>query len=531
MRRKVVLVNTHLDNIINSPDALVERLKELFSLLKKYSVVILWRPHPLSRATISSMSGNLVDSYEKLIEDFRGMPQGIYDDTGDLDRAIALSDFYIGDSSSLVQLYAATKKPMMVLFPIKKNQFSYMCLHFHAGVQNGDLVYFSAMHFNGFFKLHYASGHIEYLGRFEQEQLKPNLHCGAYIQGDVCWFFPKFGDCVARINLITLEQRFLDVSQYLETYDEYKFKDVVAGDHEVWLIPKGASGILNINLNTEEVKCFDNWPDGVLFGKESTPFSSAVLIGGKLVICPYDMANFTILDTRTGKMSLSAEKIPSRTYSGIAFDGRCLWLSPLMGDHIYKWDMERGIGKKIRCDLVDLTQNCCKYAGIYYSGGFIWLMPCHLESFLRIHPESDDIIEVRRPPGLELKMDRRQVQSFVGRVTSEKELMFTSPYANMLLRVDQQSGEQMLGISLRIPDEQYVSYVSSTSECRPPEYRREYEMDFYYPIKAFLDQVMNQEVTEVERHGSEKNRQDNGTAIWNHVKGLLNSEDKRRNGE
>lgn len=522
MKKKVVLINTHLDNIINDSGGLVKRLRELFSILEEYDVIILWRPHPLSKATICSMSCNLLNSYEKLIEDFKLMPAAIYDDTGDLDRAIAVSDFCMGDAtSSIVALYEATKKPMMVFNPIRGNQFSYMCLQFHAGAQKDDGVYFSAMYFNGFFKLSLVTGHIEYLGRFKEEELKPNLHCGAYIQEDVCWFLPKFGDHIARINLNTLEQRFLDIPDIIECFDEYKFKDFVVGNHEVWLIPKGLSGILRINLINEKIECFDKWPLHIVFGKECTPFSSAVLTDDKLIICPCDLENFMFLDTRTGHMSISEKKIPSRTYSGIAFDKYNLWLSPLTGDYIFKWNIKHKTGKKISCDAVDLAQSGRKYAGIYYFHGYIWLMPYHLESFLRVNPETDEIIEVRCPADLELKMDRRLVQSFVGRVTSNTELMFTSPYANMLLRVDRQSWEQTLGINLRISDGQYLSFVSSTNECRLAEDRRGYEIDYYYPVRAFLDQVMENNVVEEKRKNLEKSRQDNGMAIWNHIKELL----------
>ena len=39
---------------------------------------------------------------------------GIYDDTAELERAIALSDAYYGDKSSVVQLFQQTGKPIMI---------------------------------------------------------------------------------------------------------------------------------------------------------------------------------------------------------------------------------------------------------------------------------------------------------------------------------------------------------------------------------------------------------------------------------
>ena len=39
---------------------------------------------------------------------------GIYDDTPELHRAIAYSDCYYGDGSSVVSLYKVTGKPVMI---------------------------------------------------------------------------------------------------------------------------------------------------------------------------------------------------------------------------------------------------------------------------------------------------------------------------------------------------------------------------------------------------------------------------------
>ena len=67
-------------------------------------VALLWRPHPLIKDTIQGMLPNLWEEYQKLVQQYKEEGWGIYDDTADLDRAIALSDAYYGDGSSVVQL-------------------------------------------------------------------------------------------------------------------------------------------------------------------------------------------------------------------------------------------------------------------------------------------------------------------------------------------------------------------------------------------------------------------------------------------
>ena len=79
----------------------------------KDEAVLLWRPHPLMRATMDSMRSDLSERYNKIVDDYISGGWGIYDDTPGYDMAFAVSDAYYGDYSSLVQLYQATGKPLL----------------------------------------------------------------------------------------------------------------------------------------------------------------------------------------------------------------------------------------------------------------------------------------------------------------------------------------------------------------------------------------------------------------------------------
>ena len=51
--------------------------------------------------------------YMGIIKEFRENKYGIYDDTSDMDRALAISDAYYGSSSSMLPLYKVTGKPIL----------------------------------------------------------------------------------------------------------------------------------------------------------------------------------------------------------------------------------------------------------------------------------------------------------------------------------------------------------------------------------------------------------------------------------
>jgi len=77
-------------------------------------VLVWWRPHPLAQATYSSMRTTLSAEYNRIVDVFKASNAGIYDDTPDLHRALVWSDAYFGDGSSLVALFIATKKPLLL---------------------------------------------------------------------------------------------------------------------------------------------------------------------------------------------------------------------------------------------------------------------------------------------------------------------------------------------------------------------------------------------------------------------------------
>lgn len=105
-RKKVILYNTSITTLLNREERMLAKMRDVFRVFQevKDEVALLWRPHPLIQATIESMRPKLWEEYRALVEEYKAAGFGIYDDTADLNRAIALCDAYYGDHSSLVQL-------------------------------------------------------------------------------------------------------------------------------------------------------------------------------------------------------------------------------------------------------------------------------------------------------------------------------------------------------------------------------------------------------------------------------------------
>ena len=115
-KKKIIFYNTSVVAMLNQEQKMIDKIEDALAVFKecKDDVALLWRPHPLTMATIESMVPEIRDQYKKIIEDYRAEGWGIYDDTPDMDRAIIISDAYYGDPSSLVQLYEKLEKPIMI---------------------------------------------------------------------------------------------------------------------------------------------------------------------------------------------------------------------------------------------------------------------------------------------------------------------------------------------------------------------------------------------------------------------------------
>lgn len=115
-KKKIIFYNTGLGAMLEQKEAMLDKIEnvlEFFSNNRK-EAALLWRPHPLMKATLQSMMPELLEGYKRLVAAYQEEKWGIYDDTAELDRAIKISDAYYGDPSSVVQLFRKVGKPVML---------------------------------------------------------------------------------------------------------------------------------------------------------------------------------------------------------------------------------------------------------------------------------------------------------------------------------------------------------------------------------------------------------------------------------
>ena len=114
--KKIIFYNTSVSALLAYDEKMLCKMEAVFKIFMEHqdTVTLLWRPHPLIKATIGSMRPQLLEHFDRIEQEYKKAGWGIYDDTAELDRAIAISDAYFGDASSVVHLYRETGKPIMI---------------------------------------------------------------------------------------------------------------------------------------------------------------------------------------------------------------------------------------------------------------------------------------------------------------------------------------------------------------------------------------------------------------------------------
>ena len=114
--KKIILYNTGIAALLAFNEKWVDKIENVLETFRENQdeIALLWRPHPLLENTMASMRPNVLEKYMRLKKIYTAEGWGIYDETADVDRAVVLSDAYYGDTSSVVQLYRQTGKPIMI---------------------------------------------------------------------------------------------------------------------------------------------------------------------------------------------------------------------------------------------------------------------------------------------------------------------------------------------------------------------------------------------------------------------------------
>ncbi|MDR1370521.1 MAG: hypothetical protein LBJ72_10440 [Dysgonamonadaceae bacterium] len=396
-RKKVILYNTSVSALLKGNEKVLAKLRYTFERFRnRDDAVLWWRPHPMSEATCQSMRPQLHSDYLEIVAKYKRQGFGIYDDTADLHRAIAWSDAYYGDESSIVPLYQVTGKPVMlgnILQQQDQGEFRFLPAYLYAGETD---IWFSIRQINALFKMNKNTWESRFVGSFPGEvecitRFNAMLYQTPVENKGVIYFPPFYAKEIAAYSVV--DDTFTKFS-YKKSGDEEAYHSdfcgaVAYGDY-VYFTPYLYPAIVRLDPATGEMDYYSDWiePLEKRIGDVQDVFFLRPVVVGKSIWLAACGANAVVefnMETQRSTVNEAGKK--GYRYGGICFDGENYWLSPrfFTTTPVVKWNPKMGIIKEFTEIYLDDTEPHGFYP-IVYGGGFVWLFP----SFSR-HPYKIDV--------------------------------------------------------------------------------------------------------------------------------------------
>ena len=259
VRKKTFFYNISVSTLLKNQDIL-EKIEDTLSYFQKNQDICLWwRPHPLYESTLASMRPELLEAYKKIVDTYKKGGWGIFDNGKDLDWAIAETDAYYGDSSSVINLYKEVKKPIMIQTPHIRTEDT-------TNVESIP-IWPSAFYVDGN-DIWFIHGKINILMRYDLNEKQTYLissvpgektfyeflYSGIYKWNDKLYLIPSNAREIAIFNIV--EQKFRMISlNHIEAYvSGGLFCKIYSKGKYLFCIPCVYNAILKIDMETEEIQ-------------------------------------------------------------------------------------------------------------------------------------------------------------------------------------------------------------------------------------------------------------------------------------
>lgn len=377
--KKVVFYNTSVSSMLNGGEQHIAKIEHVLDTCRAQDEVVLWwRPHPLELSTLQSMRPDLEQKYRKIREQYETEGWGILDTSADVHRAIAVSDAYYGDWSSVIHLYKATGKPVLISNDAVIKTLPLLIFP-KATLLKNDCLWCVQINSNKLLKIEKDKLKIEKIINIPYEPV--------YKQRNYNYHIVDYGN-----KLIIL----LGESEYLHIY----------------------------NIKTEELescKIFNN----------KKKFTSELILQkeDELFLFPYNDKEIQVYSIKEKKIKIEIvfpQNVRlSKNYEQVKDD---IYAVNYESNDIYKINLK---DKRYVIRKIGNSQN--KYWGIKKAGGFFILLHTDKKVITLWNEETDEIIELKDFP---INYDCLQGNAYLSMYSHNNCVYIIPFYGNMILKID-----------------------------------------------------------------------------------------------
>lgn len=394
-RKKIIFYNTSVSALLAYSEKMLEKMERVFALFRERQeqTALLWRPHPLIQSTVSSMRPQLWAKYEEILKKYREEGFGIYDDSSDLNRAIAVSDGYYGDASSVVQLYKNTGKPVLMQTAGEDDYFYQ--LFFYDWLWEEQSIIYPAVNYNAICRTDLLSGETSVIGKAEEGD-HTLLFVGIYRWEDALMFSSRN----ARPALVFYQEdirkwTYIDVEEDKRDWLDFREEDVFAHGRYLYIFPN-VFVVLKADMQQKTVTYLyfpDIKPGDELRGETEQ-------VGQNIYIPARHSSKIYKFNLATEQIQICRIDTKLQGIDTLCFDGELFWMTG-GGQMLVSWDEESG-----RCvSYHEFPPKFCKFTeregedGWWFSQSFfygnsIYLTPSYSNMVIEMDLRSNRMREI-----------------------------------------------------------------------------------------------------------------------------------------
>lgn len=526
--RKVVLYNISLNSILQNGFQTILKMNYVFEYFKtNQNVVLWWRPHPLIKSTMKTMRPELLGAYEAMEKKFVLEKIGIYDLTPDSNRAIAATDAFMGDYSSMCGLYGMLGKPIFLLDTTSMQEPSDMdrrstnlmypvCLEAGKVTRDGKIFCY-APGYRALCLLNPDDFSLELVHQFEDEYYKLQAFHESDAEQAVIYFFPSDRDHKTLVYKVT--DGSISECETFVGIPTQRYGLILDLGEEWLLAPREETKALYINKLTGKQTETNNYNLELHQYSEMTgdPLLSgcAVKIGEKLYVLAYQTGKFLVLDLKEKTTQLMNIGDGTTRFSTAAYVKDSIWLAAWNGNKIAKYNPATG-------EYTEFTQFPEDYypmasamknrytpanLGMFLKGDKLVIVPFLADKMLTINTLTGEIATYLL--NLPYEEGQRKASYFNDRnnylslvMQDQKSILLQTAYDKSLIRLNLETDEIVIGNTL-IPEEMYQSNrVSTVKQAARDRYQSPYyihEKGLYCTLNDMITFVKDMEGWDVDR--------------------------------
>ena len=374
--KKIIFYNTSVTTLLQYSEHYLEKMKDVFRVFyeNREDVALLWRPHPLIKATIESMRPELWSEYQKMAEAYRKDGWGIYDDTADIDRAVAICDAYYGDYSSVVRLCQEAGKLVMVqdskrylredkIYKGKKH------INLSSAIKIDETIWFYPYYFNRLFAMEIKTGKLKYydIPVSAETNCEGGNFCSMVHIGHKIYLLPFHAKEILQFDILSQKFTSISINPVWPRNNEEKLF-MGTGIYEKYLFVMGVCVPVIIRIDTVDnsVEYITDWVEkvkGIVFNRKDAFFrKQSVVLDDKLFVSFCNANAVLEINCRTLETIIHQMGTEKEGYSGICFSKSNMWICPRYHRRLVRWNIETNEVQKI--ELPEHKNGDYSYTGI-----------------------------------------------------------------------------------------------------------------------------------------------------------------------